>query len=396
MVSRDTHPSLASDPVAEAAIEAYLAGVAAVAPNVLVRRAVRQGHLDDWLGDREKPKMIHVLALGKAAPRMLWGLVEAGVPFKGLGVAPRGVPAPGVDTFRWLPGDHPVPGDASLAAGREVLEWARKFPRDEPLLGLLSGGASSCVEVPEAGLTFQELQHRWKEAIRSGLPIEEMNRHRSEWSALKGGKLGRLLLERTGQIRVWLIADTPLDVAPAAVGSGPFFQADAPDRIPHRVLAFTDDMVVAAGLRLGALGWTVYRHGRRIHGDVASEVEAFLAAAEGLPKDQAVALVGGGEPTVELPRDAPPGGRAQHAALLAARRLSETGSDALFLACASDGVDGSTDAAGAWVTGADWSVEAGRFLERFDAHPYLLGRGRLVTPGATGTNVNDLWVVLRR
>lgn len=392
MPDKDTHAPLhKGGPHAEASVEAFLAGLAAVDPTVLVRKAVREGHLDDWFESREKPKAIRVLALGKAAPRMLWGLVEASVPFSGLGVAPKGVPAPGVDTFEWLPGDHPVPGPASLSAGRRLLDWAAKFPKDEPLLVLLSGGASSCVEVPE-GIDGAQMQAQWREALRAGEPIEAMNARRAAWSALKGGKLGRRLLERTRRIRVWILADTDPAVAPSVVGSAPFFQADG--AIPHRVLAGTPDLVAAAGLRLASLGYDVYRHGARIHGEAGEEVRRFLDAFAGLPGGRQVALVGGGECTLPLPAEAPPGGRCQHAALIAAGRLAALDATASFLACASDGVDGSTDAAGAIVSAADAGPEADAALRAFSAHGLLESRGRLVHTGATGTNVNDLWIAL--
>jgi glycerate 2-kinase len=399
-LTKDTHPPLhRGGPHADAAVDAYLAGLAAVDPTVLVRKAVRQGLLDDWLlppgTPRETPKAIGVLALGKAAPRMLWGLVEAGVPFSGLGVAPKGVPAPGVDTFRWLPGDHPVPGEASFAAGQALLDWVAEFPQGEPLLVLLSGGASACVEVPD-GLDADELRQKWQDLLRRGLPVEAMNRERGGWSALKGGKLGRLLLDRTKRIRVWLLADTDPAAAAAAVASGPFHAAETPEAIPHRVLASSDDLVVAAGLRLASLGYHVYRHARRIAGPASEEVRGFVDALAGLPGGQPVALVGAGECTVALPSDAPAGGRCQHAALLAADRLAALGGDARFLACASDGVDGSTDAAGAVVSGADGDAEAKAAVHRFGAHAVLERRGRLVHMGPTGTNVNDLWIALGR
>ena len=395
--AKDTHAPLhPGGPHAEAAVDAFLAGLAAVDPTVLVRKAVRQGLLDDWFFQggrkREDPRPLHVLALGKAAPRMLWGLVEGGVPFSGLGVAPKGVPAPNVDTFRWLPGDHPVPADASFGAGRQLLDWVRQVPQGEPVLVLLSGGASACVEVPE-GVGEADLQARWRELLRSGKPIEAMNAERALMSALKGGKLGRLLLERTSLVRVWLLADTDPGSAPAAVGSGPFFLPEAPDRIPHQVLASAGEMVAAAGLRLASLGYDVYRHAERIQGRAEDEVRRFLDAFASLPGDRRVALVGGGECTLAPPPRAPRGGRCQHAALLAAERLAGL-PPASFLACASDGVDGSTDAAGAVVTAADAGPEAQKALRAFDAHFLLEARGRLVHTGSTGTNVNDLWVAL--
>lgn len=83
-----------------AAQEAFLHGVAAVDPTRLVKARVRTGALDDWLGDRERPRTLTVLAVGKAAARMVWGLVEANVPLRGVGVHPGGVAVPRLEGFR--------------------------------------------------------------------------------------------------------------------------------------------------------------------------------------------------------------------------------------------------------------------------------------------------------
>ncbi|MEA3143857.1 MAG: glycerate 2-kinase [Thermoplasmata archaeon] len=386
-MSQDTHPALASNPVAEQAIEAFLGGIAAVDPTVLVRTAVRQGRLDDWLFEggarRDQPHWLQVLALGKAAPRMLWGLVEAGVPFQGLGAAPPGVPAPTVDTFRWHQGDHPVPGPKSFAAGKALLEWADAFPEGEPLLVLLSGGASACAEVPLEG-TPEELAAKWEALLREGLPIEETNLRRAAWSALKDGRLGKRLLERTKHIRVWVLADTDPATAPQAVGSGPFNTGG----IPHHVIASSNELVAAAGLRLGAAGWSVYRFPERISGDTEAEARRFVDAFHRL-EGPSVALVGGGEPLLRVPADAPKGGRCPHSALAAAGHLRE---GEAFLAAASDGVDGSSGATGAWAVAEDADPAA---LQSFAAFQALKAKGRTFGLGATGTNVNDLWVALR-
>lgn len=393
---QDTHTPLADgSPLAEAAVDAFIAGLAAAQPDVIVKRAVRHGLLDDWLMSRERPKMIHVLALGKAAPRMLWGLVEGGVPFRGLGVAPRGVAAPGIDTFRWLPGGHPVADGNSFAAGREVVAWCDALPRDEPLLVLLSGGSSACLELPASGHGEEEIAALHRQLLQSGLPIEELNRRRAAVSAIKGGKLGAHILARTPKLRVWLLADTDPATAAATVGSAPFLQPAAPDLVPHRVLASVEEPLVAAGLRLGGQGWTVFRYPGRLLANLDKQVTAYCRALASLPKEQDVALVAGGEVDLEVPDGAPPGGRAQHAALRCAQELDRAVSDALVLCAATDGVDGSTDAAGAWVTRADWSDEGKAALAGFDAHGYLERRRRALHTGPTGTNLNDLWIGLR-
>lgn len=383
----DTHPPLASHPLADDAVEAFLAGLAAADPTVAVRQAVRAGLLDDWLEDRERPKQVHVLALGKAAPRMLWGLVETSVPFKGLGVTTPGQKAPHVDTFHWMSGDHPIPGPASFAAGRAVTEWLEALPREAPLLVLLSGGASSALEVAAPGVSEGRLRKEWAAWMREGVPIAELNKRRSTLSAIKNGGLARLAHKKTSRIRVWVVADTPPDSAAATVGSGPFH---APDLgIEHRVLLTNDDLVAAAGLRLAAKGYSVYRHAARIDGEAESEAASFVAAFQNLDEPSA-ALVGGGEATVQLGEGHPMGGRCHHAALAAASHLR---AGEIFLAAASDGADGDTREAGAWSLAGDVDPLA---LARRAAHETLHLLGRTVRTGATGTNVNDVWIALRK
>ncbi|MHB8634809.1 MAG: DUF4147 domain-containing protein [Thermoplasmatota archaeon] len=380
---------LADDADAERAVEAFLAGVAAADPTVLVRQAVRRGLLDDWLFDLENPRWIQVLALGKGAPRMVWGLVEAGVPFRGIGVAPRGVPFPGVDTFTWHAGDHPVPGAQSFAAGREVGHWVDRMARDEPLLVLLSGGASACVETPEPPLSEEDLSCWWEGVLRRALDIGSLNELRAARSSLKGGKLGRRALERTSRIRVWLLADTPSEKAAKQVASAPFYQADDPPRIPHSVLASASDLEGAASRHLQAAGVPTYRFPVRIEGNLEAAVAAFVAAHAALPPG--AALVGAGEANLAVPAGAPAGGRALHSALLASRGLR---AGALFFAGASDGVDGTSGLTGGWSRPADWGPEAKRALAAFDAASFLSRRRQTMSLGATGTNVNDLWVAL--
>jgi glycerate-2-kinase len=228
------------------------------------------------------------------------------------------------------------------------------------------------------------LAAKWEALLPAGLPIEELNRRRAGWSALKDGRLGKLLLERTTKIRVWVLADTDPATAPATVGSGPLHA----EGIPHHVLASSNDLVAAAGLRLGAAGWSVYRFPDRVAGDTEAEARRFIAALHRLDGN-GIALVGGGEPLVRLPANAPPGGRCPHAALAAARELRE---GELFLAAASDGVDGTSRSTGAWSLAGDADPGA---LAAFDAFAALKAKGRVFDLGATGTNVNDLWVALR-
>jgi hydroxypyruvate reductase len=374
----------------DAALSAFLTGIAACDGTKRVKAAVRSGALDDWFGDREHPRPLHVLAIGKAAPAMTWGLMEANVPFTGIGVTAAYQRRPQLEGFRWCVGDHPRPRAGSFAAGASVLAWADALSADARVLVLLSGGASALMEAGDEA----RVARVWDDAQRTGLDIASLNARRAEASAIKGGRLGRRILARTPHLRVWLIADTPPDAA-QTVGSAPFWQADQPDIAPHTVLADTATAVAAAGADLVAAGYAVFQHGERLAGRVEAAVASLLLAFDALP-DGKVALVGGGEVTLALPTGAPPGGRNQHAALVAARHLA--GRDVHFLAASTDGVDGTTREAGAAVDGATWSrdpVGAAAALARFDAHGWLAAHDATVRIGPTATNVADLWIALR-
>ncbi len=339
-------------------LDAYAGALSAVDPAGLVARAAKQARL---------PRNVAVLAIGKAAPAMVWGLVDAGLEPAGLCITTPGVQIPRVGGVTFLVGGHPVPNQASIDAGEALLAWVEAH-HEVPVLVLLSGGGSACVEVPTDGL--DALMQRTVAALDGGVPIDELNQTRAAHSRIKGGKLGALL----PRAQTWVLQDTP---TPELVASGPM---GAPDL----VLASCETAVQAAGQALRAHGLP-HAFPERLAGDVQDAIARFLAAGAGLPSG--AFLVGGGEVTVAPGAQAPPGGRCHHAALAAASRLAP---GAWFAALATDGQDGTTGAAGAWVTHEDSSFEA---LTNFDAYRHLVARGRSIKTGVTGTNVNDLWIL---
>lgn len=362
---------------AEAAKSAYLAGVAAADPTRLVKARVRTGALDDWFEDRMAPRPIHVLALGKAAARMVWGLVEANVPFTGIGAAPQGISLPQLEGFRWHRGEHPVPGPGSFDAGHAILQWVDALPPDAHVLALVSGGGSACAEAADADEA--QLVAEWNAWLREGLPVETMNGLRAARSRLKGGRLAARLLDRGAAVRAWVLSDTA-DGA-RSVASGPLWH----DGVHHEVLADAQTAVAGAAQALSADGVAPFAFPRRITS--LDDLPAFLEMAEGLERGEA--LVGAGEIALAVPPDAPPGGRCQHAALAAAGWLQRRGSDRVLLAAATDGIDGTTREAGAWAVRDDADRRA---LAAWRAHSHLDRLGRTLRTGPSGTNVNDLWI----
>lgn len=336
---------------------------------------------------------------------------------------------------------HPLPDARGVAATRALLAALRRRPR-LPVLVVVTGGASSLLVLPAPGLTLDDTRRAHALLVESGAGIAEMNSVRAHLSAVKGGRLAERLRGRPAAAVV--LSDVPGD-ALAVIGSGPTLSdpttfADAlrivrdyglEDRLPARVrrrlargvggriretpkpmarelgvptllLAGNATACAGAARAARARGYPrVLRLRTSVTGTpgaaaarLATRIRALRARTRGpFPS----VLVAGGETTVRIEdgRRGGRGGRNQELALEVARLLA--GEPGWVLLCAgSDGIDGPTDAAGAFVDGgtiaraarAGWSVDDA--LARHDVYPLLAAIGALYRPGPTGTNVADL------
>ena len=390
----------------------YRAALAAVAGDRVVRR---------WLGEHPQPEPMGLVAIGKAGEQMAAGaLAVAGAGVSaGLAIIKAGQrqgllePFPVVEVIE---SDHPVPGPASLAAGRALLRFIEDQPARRKLLFLLSGGASSLVEVPEPGVDLALLRRTNEWLLGSGLDIARMNAVRQRLSAIKGGKLLRWLRDRP--VEVLLISDVRGD-DPAIIGSGllcppeevpglprlpPWLAGSLPPSRtvtlpppPHHLVATLGQALAAAAEKARETGLPVHLDPDYLEGDAREQGEAFarflLEAPPGIH-------LKGGETTVRLPPHPGRGGRNQHLALAAARIIAGR-PGILVLAAGTDGSDGPTDDAGALVDGG--TLERGRLhgldaeemLLSADSGTFLEAAGDLVQTGPTGTNVTDLLIGLK-
>ncbi len=337
-----------------------------------------------------------LIAIGKAAASMTMGAQKAlGDKLRtGLVITKHGHTDPRLDSSRitQLESAHPVPDEGSLSAGKALLEFLDNLPDDEPLLFLLSGGASALVEVLPDGMSADDLAELNRRLLASGKSISEMNAERKALSQIKGGKLIPFLKGR--RCLQLLISDVPGDDL-AVIGSGPLIGEGG--NIDSHILAsngMARDALIAAAQQLGV---TVHDHPGHFEGDVETLAAQFcdelLNGPEGL-------YVWGGESSVVLPLNPGRGGRNQHLALLAARYLA--GHDnLLLLAAGTDGSDGPTGEAGALVDGGtaqrgEWEgVSVVDALENADSGRFLEASGDLVETGPTGTNVMDLVIGLK-
>lgn len=351
--------------------------------------------------EREAVDASLVFAVGKAAPAMARAALARCSGAGGLVVTPYPT-GEGLGRLRVLSGEHPVPGRASFDAGAEVLAWARALASEE-VLCLVSGGASACLELPRAGVSEAQIVSVTETLLARGAPIAELNTVRSALSALKNG--GLLAAMPRAAVTTIVLSDV-VSGEPSTVGSGPTIAgrpvlaraleilaaygiaapavAEAPfETRPTRVLVAADNRTVVAAVVEEAerRGASARAYGAILEGEARDAGEALYGSAG------SSILVAGGEPTVRVTGHGR-GGRAQELVLGAARAFR----GGLVLAFGTDGIDGSSDAAGALF---DEAVLADRLeieaaLAANDADRFFRERRARIVTGATGTNVADI------
>lgn len=407
------------------------AALAAVDPERLVREELA----------RRGGRFSAVLALGKAGAALARGAREA-IDSKARRLLIRTHRSPALLDPGWeqRTGGHPLPDRQSVAAGERLEAWLRELGElpPQPLLVLISGGASACVELPALGLTLDDLAATQRALLGSGLPIQTVNAVRKHLSRLKGGGALKATAGRLPRVLVLLLSDVPGD-DPSAIASGPFtadpttfaealaavkglavpesvrrhLAAGARGEIPETLKPGDPSLERVETVLLGSVRTAVAaamaearRHGfQAVEGGL--EGEAARAGrdlvARGREMGTGVALVLGGETTVTLSGPAGSGGRNQELALAAARELagSPAGNELVFT-LATDGEDGPTRSAGATVDGTAWEairragIDPEAALSRHDSRTALAAvPGVLLETGPTGTNAGDLAVYLR-
>ena len=410
------------------------AALAAADPAAAVRRAL---HLDRGglrVGERHialtAGGRVFLIALGKAAPAMASAAVEILGERISSGIVTELVPGgrdfpPCVQVIRT---GHPLPDEGSLRAGRAMLGLAEQARQGDVVLALVSGGGSAMAEALRPGIGLDDQRRLTTQLLLAGAPITAINTVRAELSELKGGGLARAAspARLVGLLLSDVVGDDPASVAsgPTVVQSrapglarrtlerlglgpavpGSMRQALSQPTLPatvdpppvNLIIARNADLLTAAAAEARRLGFPVQVVTERLQGE-ASTVGARLGRRlrESAPP---ACLLAGGETTVTLRRGGR-GGRNQELALSAALSLDGAG-QTLLAAFASDGIDGPTHAAGAWVDGSAieraraCGLDARQALEAHDTYPFLDQIGALLLTGPTGTNLNDLVIGL--
>lgn len=330
------------------------------------------------------------------------------------------------DRVSVLEGEHPSPGDGSVAGASAVLERAADTDDGTLVLAVITGGGSALLCAPAGGLTVDALRMATEGLLEAGASIGEINTVRRACSHIKGG--GLLAAAGPATVVGVLVSDVVGD-DPAIIASGPTVPTE-PD--PEAALAIlerhavdvptvrawltdaertqpeehsVDNHVIASGrdavdtardvaheaghdtcVLSTQIEGEAYEAGR-FHADVAAEI-----ADSGEPIETPAVVLSGGETTVTVTGDGSGGPNCEFA--LGGATDLPTG--AVLAAVDTDGRDGSTDAAGALVDSSTVTdpMAARTALADNDSYGYLEDREALLSCGATGTNVNDLRVVV--
>lgn len=386
-------------------------------------RAVRDA-LADWTPPAGRTLL---LAVGKAAWRMaqaaqqaLGGRIDCGL------VVTKYEHSEGpLDGIEIIEAGHPVPDDNSVRAAQRALALTENLTEQDAVLLLISGGCSALLEQPR--IPLDELQSVTAALLASGADISEMNIVRKRLSTVKGGQLAAHCAP--AHVEALLLSDV-LGDKPDTIASGLSAVDGAPESaalqiaqrydlplspqardclarplpqaLPHvrnRIIGGVSVLCRHAAEACAALGYQPEILTESLC-CTARDAGVFLSniAQHYAGRGEKRAFLAGGETVVRLTGSGK-GGRNQELALAAAEGLRGLTGAAIF-SVGSDGTDGPTDAAGGYADGTTWDalraqgISIPQVLQDNDAYHALSTCGGLIKTGATGTNVNDLSVLL--
>ncbi len=349
--------------------------------------------------------------------------------------------------LRYFAAGHPLPDEVSQAAATAAAHLLADTTPDDLVIALISGGTSALLSQPLLSLPVWRRLHQL--LLASGCTIQELNQVRRHLDVIKGGGLARLAAPATC---VGLILSDVVGSSLPDIGSGPtvpvdetaasaltvlkrydiparletavwqaieayLTQADtrpaagpAASTVPlgrvHNLIVGDGKLAATAVLaRAAQLGFIPHLLTTHLQGEAREVGRVAAALAQDAAPNRCFILAGETTVTVRGPGR---GGRNQELALAAAMALSGV-TYRVIASFASDGEDGPTPAAGAMVSGEtaalarQHGLEPRHYLAGNDSHTFftrldeaVVGHApvSLITTGSTGTNVNDLLLVL--
>jgi glycerate 2-kinase len=434
----------------QAALQIFRETLAAIdIPSVMRRKLDRIGsriHVAGAQFDLAAFERIYAVAVGKASLAMARGLAEALSPdfrVEGIVVAPtHATRVP--DGFLMIVGGHPVPDQGSFTAGRAILELLASADRRTLIFFLLSGGGSALVELPLArDVTLEDMRGLHRTLVTCGASIGEMNAVRKHLSAVKGG---RLAVAAGVATKITLgVTDVP-DGQESALASGPTLPdpttvSDAcdvvrryellsmlppsirwlfehsesipetpkgsdpafdPRRTAFELVLGRDDLFHPAHRASEGAGFVTICDNTTDNWPLQRATDyllAQLAALKQASPDRSVAVIADGEVSSPVTGNGT-GGRNSAFVLDCVEKIA--GQNIAVLSVGTDGIDGSSPAAGAVADGETMArarslgLDPTEYFRRSDAYSFFHKLGDAIETGPTGNNLRDLRILLAR
>jgi glycerate 2-kinase len=398
--------------------------------------------------DLETIENIYIIGIGKAAISMAKAVVEKiGDNISG-GIIISKSQGDGIEKLveKGLEihlGSHPIPDKRSLECAVSLEKFVENINSNDLIITLISGGGSALMTLPYGGITLDDIKVLTDILLMSGATIQEINTIRKHIDRIKGGGLAKMAFP--AKMVTLILSDVVSDEI-SMIASGPttydetsFFDAliiirkfDIEEIMPENILnhikkgvngevnetikqgdkyvqnisntiiGSISSVVKTAEDTARNLGYTTLVNSKKIIGE-ASEVgreesSKFINMYKNDQNMKPVCFIAGGETTVTVSGKGK-GGRNQELALGAIEQF-ENYDNCCLISLATDGEDGPTDAAGAFVTGASMRIarEKGldpkKYLENNDSYSFFNKIEGLIRIGSTGTNVNDLLLML--
>jgi hydroxypyruvate reductase len=409
-------------------VQIYRAAVAAVDPAALVCRHLRAEFATSQAG------RLLVVGGGKAAARMAAGCEAALGPrvIGGLVIVPDGCGV-ALEVVTVRSAGHPIPDQRGVAATAELCRILSDASAPA-VLCVVSGGASSVLVSPRAPVTLEEKMNVSRLLLACGADIEEFNTVRKHLSSVKGGGLLRI---GTTRPLVTLVLSDVIGDDPSVIGSGPttpdassfadalailrkhalvdhvaasvrsVLERGASGALPETVKPGDPEADGASTTVIGnnrlalqaaaeaarRLGYEPYIDATTLVGDTAAAARHWLHGVRRRIDGSRACVIAGGETTVVV-RGQGRGGRNQEFALALVEPIA--GASAVILSAGTDGIDGPTDAAGAFVDGETLGraravgLDDASALADNDSYSFFARLDDLLRCGPTGTNVMDI------
>ena len=381
---------------------------------------------------------IYVISFGKAAYEMAIGtqrILKKRIA-KGIIVSNASFEKK-VPGFKFIESSHPLPDDKSVKAANAIISLLNQTKKNDLVIFLISGGGSSMVALPDENITLEDKKITTQILLKSGVDIKTLNIVRKKMSKIKGG--GFLKYSYPSEVATLIMSDVvgdQLDV----IASGPTLpdKSDAEEawreiigleienQLPHEVikklknssrksnkkqkLSKQNTVIIGNNLKslknakkqAESLGYNTLILTSQIKGEAKTVAKSLASIAlevrsSDVPIEKPACIIVGGETSVTVKGNGIGGRNSEMALAFAIEIANKNKISALF--AGTDGIDGTTNAAGAYcnettgIKNKKTRITAKDFLANNDSYNYFKKTGDLKITGPSGTNVNDIGII---